>query len=136
MMIEIHTEECKIHEYPKEIEEPDSGRRSIVASERKSAIKEEIPAGCHPEDIKSKWLSYPDLPGLYDALSTDLILSKLFEGKEERLVHDVFIFKLAKEYPEFLQSHQLRKIVFGQIVDRLFQNSTATGTKGEEEAKV
>ena len=139
MMIELHTEECKIHEQTKEEEEPDSGRRSIVASERKPATKEEIPAGCHPEDIKAKWLSYPDIPGLYDALTTDLLLSKLFEGKEERLVHDVFIYKLAKEYPEFLQSHQVRKIVFGQIVDRMFQITTATGPseiKRQEEAKV
>ncbi len=54
-------------------------------------------------------------------------------------MHDVFIYKLTKEYPEFLKSHQLRKIVFGQIVDRMFQKTTttgATGTKSEEEAKV
>jgi len=122
MMIDLHTEECKTHDHPKEDEEPDTGRRSIVASERKPAVDEkDIPAGCHPDDIKAKWLSYPDLPGLYDAITTDLLLSKLFEGKEERLVHDVFIYKLAKEYPEFLKSHQLRKIVFGQIVDRMFQ---------------
>ncbi len=38
MMIELHSEECKSHEHSKEEEEPDSGRRSIVASERKSAV--------------------------------------------------------------------------------------------------
>ena len=37
IMIDLHTEECKTHDHPKEDEEPDTGRRSIVASERKPA---------------------------------------------------------------------------------------------------
>jgi len=49
-----------------------------------------------------------------------LVIAKVFGEKEERLVHDVFIHRMAKEYPEFLKSHQMRKIVFGQIVDKMF----------------
>jgi hypothetical protein len=112
MMIELHAEECKSND--RALSEPDSGRRSIVASDRRTQEDEDdIPQGCRPEDIKSKWLSYPGLSDIYSSITNDLIITRLFGEKEERLVHDVFIHKLAKEYPEFLKSHQVRKIVFG-----------------------
>ena len=124
MMIELHAEECKCND--RVLSDPDSGRKSIVSQDRRTSDQDEILEGCRPEDIKSKWLAYPGLKDINRCITNDLILSKVFGDKEERLVHDVFIHRLAKEYPEFLNSHQVRKIVFGQIVDRMFSKSPAS----------
>lgn len=64
MMIELHAEECKSHVHVQS--EPESGRRSIVASDRKTAEEDEIPDYCHLDDMKTKWLEFPGLPDIYN----------------------------------------------------------------------
>ena len=39
---------------------------TIVASDRKTAEDNEIPDYCHLDDIKTKWLKFPELPELYN----------------------------------------------------------------------
>ncbi len=82
---------------------------------------EDIPAGCTPDDVRTKWL-LNDIDMVYDDLTTGLMIEHIFE-KEDRLVHDVFIHKLARDHADFLKSHQVRKIVFSRIVDRMFSST-------------
>lgn len=60
-----------------------------------------------------------DIQAIYKEVTEQVILERIFE-KEEKLVHTVFTTKLAKECPEYLKSHQLRKLIFGRIVDKMF----------------
>lgn len=80
---------------------------------------DDIPHCCQPEDSKLKWLSVTDIQGIYKELAEGLMVGSMF-GKEEKLVHEVFLQKLNKEHPEFLKSHQLRKFVFSRLVDHTF----------------
>ena len=77
----------------------------------KSVHPDDIPLGCEVKDTRGKWL-VDDLDEVYRDLLENVIIPDIF-GKEDRLVHDVFLYKLAREHPEFLKTHQVRKMVFG-----------------------
>jgi hypothetical protein len=78
------------------------------------------------EDVKTKWI-VEDLESILQEIVENVILKEVFEN-EERLVHEVFIHKFAREFPNFLKAHQIRKLVFSKIVDKMF-----IGTKKSED---
>lgn len=84
----------------------------------KTHVQENRPPGSLIEEAKTKWL-IADLQTVYDEVYEKVICEMLF-GKEERLMHKVFTGKLHKEVPQFLKSYELRKLVFGRIVDNMF----------------
>ena len=146
LMIIMHAAEVDYY-YPNKHTGGDEGsarsRQSIVAPTAtdpytlKPVHPDDIPVGCTPSDVHTKWL-LDDLDTIYADLTANFLLNHIFE-KEERLVHDVFIHKLAREHTDFLKSHQVRKIVFSRLVDRMF-NSTqkktdSTTTTTNEESK-
>lgn len=79
---------------------------------------DDIPSGCEVKDTRGKWL-VEDIDQVYGDIVENIMLPHIFQN-EERLVHDVFMHKMSREHPEFLKTHQVRKLVFGQIVDRMF----------------
>jgi len=63
---------------------------------------------------------------LYDHLTENIILAKLFRGPIDLLVNNEFKEKMLKDVPEYLQSHYLRKIIFNEIVDRMLSETCAS----------
>lgn len=64
------------------------------------------------------------MDGIYKDIYKEEFLAAIFD-KEEKIVQEVFVQKLAKHYPEFLKSHQLRKIVFGRVIEQTLQIAKA-----------
>jgi hypothetical protein len=103
LMIALH--EIEVSEYYRQKQDEKSilSPVSIDPITLKSVHPDDIPSGCELKDTRGKWL-VPDLDQVYKEIIDDLVLPDIF-GKEERLVHDVFLYKLAREHPEFLKTH-------------------------------
>jgi len=103
LMIALH--EIEISEYyrPKQDEKSILSPVSIDPITLKSVHPDDIPSGCDLKDTRGKWI-VSDLDLVYKELLETVLLLDIF-GKEERLLHDVFLFKLAREHPEFLKTH-------------------------------
>ena len=124
-MITLH--EAEVEQYYR----PKADSKSILSPQPQDPITlkpvhpEDIPEGCRQEDIKTKWL-VENLDEIMREIVLTIVLEEVFE-REERLVHDVFIHKFSREFPDFLKAHQIRKLVFGRIVDKMF-----TGEPGKK----
>lgn len=125
-MITVHASECERYHLlfsdagPLQSEKhaPESvGIRSVSSEGGKPLIKEDVPDWARLEEIKSKWI-VADIGTIYKEI-IDQYQERLF-GLEEKLVHEVFYQKMLKECSEYLKSYQLRKLVFGRLVDRMF----------------
>ena len=103
LMIALHEIEVSEYYRPKQDEKSILSPVSIDPITLKSVHPDDIPSGCELKDTRGKWL-VPDLDEVYKEIINDLVLPDIF-GKEERLVHDVFLYKLAREHPEFLKTH-------------------------------
>lgn len=103
LMIALHEIEVSEYYRPKQDEKSILSPVSIDPITLKSVHPDDIPSGCELKDTRGKWL-VPDLDQVYKEIIDDLVLPDIF-GKEERLVHDVFLYKLAREHPEFLKTH-------------------------------
>ena len=103
LMIALHEIEVSEYYRPKQDEKSILSPVSIDPITLKSVHPDDIPSGCELKDTRGKWL-VPDLDQVYKEIIEDLVLPDIF-GKEERLVHDVFLYKLAREHPEFLKTH-------------------------------
>ena len=103
LMIALHEIEVSEYYRPKQDEKSILSPVSIDPITLKSVHPDDIPSGCELKDTRGKWL-VPDLDEVYKEIIDDLVLPDIF-GKEERLVHDVFLYKLAREHPEFLKTH-------------------------------
>jgi hypothetical protein len=103
LMIALHEIEVSEYYRPKQDEKSILSPVSIDPITLKSVHPDDIPSGCELKDTRGKWL-VPDLDEVYKEIIEDLVLPDIF-GKEERIVHDVFLYKLAREHPEFLKTH-------------------------------
>lgn len=103
LMIALHEIEVSEYYRPKQDEKSILSPVSIDPITLKSVHPDDIPSGCELKDTRRKWL-VPDLDQVYKEIIDDLVLPDIF-GKEERLVHDVFLYKLARDHPEFLKTH-------------------------------
>ncbi len=122
LMIAMH--EIEVTEYYRPKADPKKGIMSptpIDPQTLKQVHPDDIPKGCELSDTRAKWI-IDDLDQIYEEIVSQIMLPAIYQT-EERLVHDVFIHKVAREHAEFLKSHQVRKMVFSQIVDRMFQQS-------------
>lgn len=119
LMVTLHGQECEkynnllnpeVHENANNIQRTQAVDQSI-----------EIPDGCRPEDSKVKWL-FDDMNDFYKIIAESIIIEQVF-GKEERLIYNVFTYKFSREYPDFLKSHLLRKLLFSKLVDRMIKET-------------
>jgi hypothetical protein len=67
---------------------------------------------------RSQWL-IDELPKVYDALYAEEFLIDIFP-KEEKLTYEEFMKKFGTDFPKYLQTFQLRRMVFSRVVDIVF----------------
>jgi hypothetical protein len=103
LMIALHEIEVSQYYRPKQDEKSILSPTAIDPITLKPVHPDDIPFGCDLKDTRGKWL-VDDLDQVYRELLEKVLIPDIF-GKEERLVHDVFLYKLAREHPEFLKSH-------------------------------
>ena len=67
---------------------------------------------------RSAWL-IQELPQVYEALYQEEFLVDIFT-KEEKITYEEFLKKFAQDHPKYLQTLNLRRMVFSRVVDIVF----------------
>lgn len=70
---------------------------------------------------RKQWL-INELPKVYDQLYTEDFLVDIFP-KEEKLTFEEFVKKFQKEHNKYLQTFQLRRMVFSRVVEIVFNKN-------------
>ena len=78
----------------------------------------ETHAGVRPEEARTQWV-LSNMDELYEEIIAEELMAAIY-GREEKLVDEVFIFKFMKERPDLLKAYELRRIVFGHVIDYVF----------------
>lgn len=69
----------------------------------------------NPGTPKTDWILHEWMDDIYSDNFKDLFVPKVF-GTEDKIEQEIFLYRLETVIPEFLVSHELRKMILDRIL--------------------